>query len=108
MAASIGIGVCSGLSIRVQILAMAEILHEISAPPAPLSQLSTLTVCCQLKDQMVRDWSGYLLLYAVAKKMKSLALYTHGCSKASLRDLSSFSIGMTINNRNNSNSTHFC
>src|SRR6218665_2283284 len=77
---------------EVQIPAGAEILLEISAPPASPRQLSyksTLTACCQWEDETVRERTGHSPSYAEAKKMKLLTLHTHGCPRASLRDCSS-------------------
>jgi len=48
--------------------------------------MSTLTALCQWEDEMVRERTGHLPSYAVAKKKKSLTLHTHGCLRASLRD----------------------
>src|SRR6218665_1761180 len=73
----------------VQIPARAEIWFEISAPPAPpanSAMMSTLTAHCQWEDDTVRERTGHPPSYAVAKKMKSLTLRTHGCLRASLRD----------------------
>ena len=76
----------------VQTPARAEIWFEISVPPTPLTNstmMSTLTAHCQWEDETVRKRAGHPLSYAVAKKMKSLTLHTHGCLMASLRDCSS-------------------
>ena len=48
--------------------------------------MSTLTAHCQWEDETVREKTGHQPSYAVAKKMKSLTLQTHGCLRASLRD----------------------
>src|SRR6218665_4025679 len=82
-------------------------IFRISGPPAPNGQLSyyessqvsllfnvknsnsTLTIQCQWEDETVRERTGHPPSYAEAKKMKSLILHTHGCSRASLRDWSS-------------------
>src|SRR6218665_1137320 len=56
----------------------------------------TANLCPQANSAIPCRWedekrTGYLPLYAKAKKMKSLTLHTYGCRKASLRDCSSFS-----------------
>jgi len=43
------------------------------------------------EDETVRERTGHPPSYAVAKKMKSLTLHTHGCLRAGLRDWSSSS-----------------
>src|SRR6218665_2531007 len=54
--------------------------------------MSTLIAHCQREDETVRQRTGHPPAYAVAKKMKSLALHTHGCFRAILSDYqSSFS-----------------
>src|SRR6218665_153303 len=85
------IGVHSGLVVsmldmnfEVQILAKEEIFIEISAPSAPLSQLSYgeyTDAHCLWEDETVRERTGHPHSYTVAKKMKSLTLHTHGCLK---------------------------
>jgi len=68
---------------RVQILVMVEICIKISAPAeAPVANLtiiSTLTVHCRGKDDMMRERTHSLASYAEAEKIKSLTLHTHGC-----------------------------
>src|SRR6218665_423235 len=51
--------------------------------------MSTLVIHCQWEDETVREKTGHLPSYAEAKKIKSLALHTHDCLRASLRDCSS-------------------
>jgi len=41
--------------------------------------MSTLTVSCQLEDEMARENTGHPPSYAEAKKKKSLTLHMHGC-----------------------------
>jgi len=48
--------------------------------------MGTLTAHWQWEDETVRERTGHPPSYAEAKKMKSLALHTHGCPRASLRD----------------------
>jgi len=76
-------GWCAGLPVmrlEVQIPARAEIWIEISAPPAPPSQLSyilnTLTAHYQWEGETARERTGHPRSYAEAKKMKSLTLHT--------------------------------
>jgi len=47
--------------------------------------ISTLTVNCQWEDETARERTGYQTSYDGAKKMKLLALYTHGCPRVCLR-----------------------
>jgi len=53
--------------------------------------MSTLTLVCQYEDETVRERTGHLPSYTEAKKMKLLALHTHGFPMASLRECSSSS-----------------
>ena len=55
-------------------------------PLANSAIMSTLTARCPWKDETVRERTDHPPSYAEAKKMKSLTLHTHGCSRASLRD----------------------
>src|SRR6218665_2474715 len=55
-------------------------------PLANSAMMSTLTAHCQWDDETMRERTGYPPSYAVAKKMKSLTLHTHGCLRASLMD----------------------
>ena len=74
---------------RVQTPARAELWFEISVPPSPLANsamMSTLIAHSQWEDETMRERIGHPPSYAVAKKMKSLTLLTHGCFKAGLRD----------------------
>ena len=48
--------------------------------------MSTLTVHCQWEDEAAREKIGHPPSYAQAKKMKSLTLNTHGCSRVRLKD----------------------
>jgi len=43
--------------------------------------VSTLTTLCQWEDEMTREGTGHLTLYAEDKKMKWLTLHTHGWLK---------------------------
>ena len=73
----------------VQIPAREEIWFEASAPSATLVNsdiMSTLIALCLWENEMVRERTGRMPSYAVAKKMKSLILHTHGCLRASVRD----------------------
>jgi len=66
----------------------------VRAPPAPLANsdmMSTLTAHCQWENETVRERTGHPPSYAVAKKIKSLTLHTHGCLRSSLRDWSNSS-----------------
>jgi len=56
------------------------------------AMMSTLTAHYQWKDETARERTGHPTSYAVANKIKSLTLHTHGCLRASLRDWS-FSSG---------------
>jgi len=88
--------ICAGMLIErfgAQILARAEIWFKISASPVPLANsamMSTLTVHCHWKDEMVRERAGHPQSNAEAKKMKSLTPCAHGYPRASLKDFSSF------------------
>ena len=53
---------------------------------------STLTIHCK------RERTCHPSSYALAKKMKSLTLQTHGCPRASLRDCNSYSCSPVIAN----------
>jgi len=55
-------------------------------PLANSAMMSTLTAHCQWEEETVRERIGRPPSYAVAKKMKSLTLHTHGCLRVSLRD----------------------
>ena len=55
-------------------------------PLANAAMMSILTAHCPWEDETVRGRIGYSPSYAEAKKMKSLTLHTHDCSRASLRD----------------------
>src|SRR6218665_1750427 len=55
-------------------------------PVANSAMISTLTAHCQWKEETVREGTDHPTSYALAKKMKSLTLYTHGCPWASLRN----------------------
>jgi len=48
--------------------------------------MSTLIAHNQWEDETARERAGHPPSYAVAKKMKSLTLHTHGCLGAGLRD----------------------
>src|SRR6218665_3791258 len=52
------------------------------------AMMSTLTIHCQLQDEMVRERAGHLPSYAESKKMKSLTLHTEGRLWCSLRGCS--------------------
>ena len=58
-------------------------------PLANSATMNMLTEHCQLGDEMARERTGHPPSSAVAKKIKSLTLHTHGCSWASLKDCSS-------------------
>ena len=47
-------------------------------PLANSALMSTLTAHCQCEDEKVKEMTGHPTSYAVAKKMKSLTLHTHG------------------------------
>ena len=71
----------------VQIPAREEIWFEVSAPSATrVNSMSTLIALCLWENEMVRERTGRMPSYAVAKKMKSLTLHTHGYFRASVRD----------------------
>ena len=63
---------------------------EISAPPAPPSQPSsmrnTTTARCQWEDETMRERTGHPPSHAEAKTMKSLTLHTHAFPWTSLTD----------------------
>jgi len=57
----------------------------------------TLTAHYQWEDETMRERTGHPPLYAMAKKMKSLTLHTHGCLRAWLKVWSSSSCVKYIN-----------
>jgi len=57
--------------------------------PTPLTNsamMRTLTAHCQWEDVTVQERTGHSSSYAEAKKVKVLALHTHGSPRASVRD----------------------
>jgi len=48
--------------------------------------MTTIAAHCQWEDEMLRERTGHPPSFAEAKKMKSVALHTHGCPRDSLRD----------------------
>ena len=55
-------------------------------PIANSAMMSTLTPHCLWEVETVRERTGHPPSYAVAKKIKSLTVHTHGCPMASSRD----------------------
>ena len=75
---------------RVQTPARTEIWFEISVPLSPLANsamMNTLAAHCQWEDESVRERTGHPPSPAMAKKMKSLTLHTHGCLRATFKGM---------------------
>ena len=67
-----------------------EIQVEISTSPALLANsavMSTLSVPLQQEEKMAGEGTGHPPSYAEVKKMKLLAIYTHGCLQGYLKGL---------------------
>ena len=60
------------------------------------AMMSTLNAHCQWEDETARERTGHPRSYAVANKMKSLTLHTHGSPCASLKDWFSTSNNLDI------------
>ena len=68
---------------------VSKFLLHMSLIANSATMMNMLTVHCQWDDEMGRERTGYQHTYAEAKNMKSLALHTCGCPRASLSDCSS-------------------